>query len=95
MTGLTTEIRGVHVGDSAITRGADDYEVDKRCNNHETDAMAEDGIGKINFGIDRRQLIGSLQMAMPKPDAYRNEQKTQNENGGQTQVENNAKVRII
>jgi hypothetical protein len=34
-------------------------------------------------------------MAMPKPNTDWNEQKTQNENGGQAQIENYSEVRII
>src|ERR1700677_3388508 len=57
--------------------------------------MTEDWIGEVNFGIDGRYLIDSPQMSMPNPNTDGNEQKTQNENGGQTQIENNSEGRII
>ena len=66
---MPAEIRRVHVGNTAVTRCAHDYKVDKCCNDHEINAMTKNGIGEIDLRIGCRQPIESFQMAMPKPDA--------------------------
>ena len=73
MAGLPAEIRRIHVGHAAIARGADDDEVDDGGDDDEVDAVAEDRVGKVDFGIDVGQAIELAQVALTTPHSERDQ----------------------
>ena len=72
MTALATEIRGIHVGDAAITRRAYNDKVDKSGRDDDFNPAAEEWVLEADLGIDGRYLTDGLEVVVALPDADRN-----------------------
>jgi len=94
VAGLTAELRGIHVGSTAISCHGNDKQVYNRSHQHDVETMTEYPIIEIDLGKYGWDLARFRQLLAAKINACRNQQQPKYEKSRQEQEEDDSEIGV-